>query len=1362
MSTQQDATVVVHVNDQEAEDKVRSLQERAKQLRQEFANAVKIGDKGTIAATEKELKKVNKELNNASLRAGRIRDAMKHLSQATPKELHNTLKLINQELNSGAIPRGSKQWKAYQEQIKKVNAELKKIQSETREVADSSKNRLANVANLAVSIFTGMHIFDEVAGKLRGFVNAYAEHDAAMANTQKFTGMARESVEELNDEFKKMDTRTSLNGLNELAQAAGRLGKNSIEDVMGFVRAGDIIGVAMDELGADAPQIISQLAGIFNLESELGTEKAMLAVGSAINTLSQNCAASAPNLVDFASRLGAVANSTNMSMDEMLAFGALLDDQKVSVEKSATAMQTVLTKMYAEPTKFAKTAGLDADLFTAALKRSSTEGVMMFVDSLAQMDSMEQAATLKNLHVAGAGVVQTFQTLAGKSDMLREQLGISATAFREAASATDEFNVQNNTVQAELDKLQKKSHEMSVAIGEKLLPVIKGTISGTTMLLSIVKTMIGFVVEHKTGLLSLTAGYVAYTVAVHAATIKTTALNIVEKASIVIKRGVAAATHLASAATALFSGNVKKAAVAWRAFNIALKTSSIGIIVGIIAAVATGLLLITRRTNDAAEAQKSLNKIQEDANVKMAEEKNNIENLIAAAQNEKLTLDERKKAIEKLNGIIPNYNAHLDATTGKYVANKQALDDYLASLAKKYELEGAKEELSNIGSQTARLKAQKAEAEKTLNAAKNNTTPSGPSPQTSGGAVVPHSYHANIANSGEIHALESKINDIDEELRTLESKREIITSIYGTDLNRQALNAATIPTNVSTPTPIDEKEEDRKRKAAEKAAKEAEKAAKEALKKELESKKASRDQEHAENLAAYSTGLKTYLEYIEKKHEIDANALAEQKKVLESRNLTETDEYAKLLKVESELNAKHLETQARLKKEQLDDEHKAATNEITQKYLDPHDTTYSSERSYRQALLELDIDYLKRKQALYLVGSKEYEDVQREINERVGNDQLQKQRETAEAVRAFIEQYGTASGSEREANELAMLDEVYAQGLISEEIYNKAKNGIKEKYRNEDLQRERVVQSEYADMAYTLYSSFSKFFAELGEEGGNFWNNLSDAAGAAFALMSAGLQQYTAYANAERDLELAKVEKNYDAEIEAAGSNSKKKAALEKEKEAKIAEIKKKHNERAMKIELAQAIAQTAMSAIAAYASAAAIPIVGWVMGPIAAALAVAAGAVQIATIKKQHQAEALGYYEGGFTGRSTDNHKEVGVVHANEFVANHKAVANPRLRPLFSLLDSAQKANTVGSLTANDVSNALGQGKGVATRAAIVTDSADNSAVVDVMATTTVAIERLNKRIDDGIETVMVMDGERGFAKKYDNYQKLIKRAKG
>lgn len=201
-----------------------------------------------------------------------------------------------------------------------------------------------------------------------------------------------------------------------------------------------------------------------------------------------------------------------------------------------------------------------------------------------------------------------------------------------------------------------------------------------------------------------------------------------------------------------------------------------------------------------------------------------------------------------------------------------------------------------------------------------------------------------------------------------------------------------------------------------------------------------------------------------------------------------------------------------------------------------------------------------------------------------------------------------------------------------------------------------------------------------------------------------------------------------------------------------------------MKIELAQAVAQTAVAAINAYASAAKT---NWLLGPVAAAMALAAGGFQIATIKKQHEAQAAGYYSGGFTTRDPDNRKEVGAVHANEFVANHEAVANPALSSVFRLIDHAQRNNTVGSLTAADVSRAIGGfpgvGAGGGTAPAPSSDALAGSVALmaDLTAATRASIDRLSGTLEDGIESYMVMDGERGFHKRYERYKKLINNPK-
>lgn len=265
------------------------------------------------------------------------------------------------------------------------------------------------------------------------------------------------------------------------------------------------------------------------------------------------------------------------------------------------------------------------------------------------------------------------------------------------------------------------------------------------------------------------------------------------------------------------------------------------------------------------------------------------------------------------------------------------------------------------------------------------------------------------------------------------------------------------------------------------------------------------------------------------------------------------------------------------------------------------------------------------------------------------------------------------------------------------------------------------------------------------------------------------ISQYSSYVDAERDVELAKIEKRYDKEIEAAGNNTKKKEQLEKEKEQKIAKTKKQYASRAMKLEISQALAQTAANAILGYQAGLEFPFpANTVMPHVLAGLAVAQGMIQVATIRKQHQAEAAGYYSGGFTKRDPDNRKEVGVVHANEFVANHKAVANPALSPILGLIDHAQRTNTVGSITADDVSNALGKTTGVSARGGEPAPAVRDKAIAESIAALSVVsaenravIEKLSRQIEDGIYTSMIMDGEQGFHRKYVKYQKLLNNPK-
>ena len=207
-----------------------------------------------------------------------------------------------------------------------------------------------------------------------------------------------------------------------------------------------------------------------------------------------------------------------------------------------------------------------------------------------------------------------------------------------------------------------------------------------------------------------------------------------------------------------------------------------------------------------------------------------------------------------------------------------------------------------------------------------------------------------------------------------------------------------------------------------------------------------------------------------------------------------------------------------------------------------------------------------------------------------------------------------------------------------------------------------------------------------------------------------------------------------------------------------------------MKIQIAQAIAQTAQAAINAYSSASAIPVAGWVLGPIAAAAALAAGAIQVAAIKKQQQAQAAGYASGGFTPSGRWDEPQ-GIVHSDEFVANRFATGNAEIRPALNLIDRAQRNNTVGSLTADDVTASLYspdvvKAVNAQTPAAGATpQAADNAAALEAntaaIAANADVLRRLSDQLDEGITAIASIDGRNGIDRQQKKYNQLINNAR-
>lgn len=226
----------------------------------------------------------------------------------------------------------------------------------------------------AVAITTLLSSITGLSMTVRKCVEAYTEMDQEMNNVRKYTGQTMAQVEEMNEDFKKMNTRTSREELNQLAGAAGRLGITAKDSIEEFVDAADKIGVALgDDLGQGAVDKIGKLAQVFGENKTKGLRGAMLATGSAVNELAQSSSANAGYIVDFTADLAGVARQANMSQAEIMGIASALDQNMQEEATSSTVFSQLITKMYQNPAKFAKIAGVDVAKFTKMLKTDANE-----------------------------------------------------------------------------------------------------------------------------------------------------------------------------------------------------------------------------------------------------------------------------------------------------------------------------------------------------------------------------------------------------------------------------------------------------------------------------------------------------------------------------------------------------------------------------------------------------------------------------------------------------------------------------------------------------------------------------------------------------------------------------------------------------------------------------------------------------------------------------------------------------------------------------------------------------------------------------------------------------------------------------
>lgn len=617
--------------------------EKLKKSLEEYKKKLEVSDTKGLKKIEDALSAIEKKQKNSVLSAKELDKVLLSLKTASLEDLQKAAAQLQEELSK--TERDAEKYVEKSMDLRRVNEQINEVK---RSWQEHDNQIVATIKRLTsyVLVYAG---FNEVVGRIKQLYQANLQLSDSMADIEKTTGLSTESVAELSREIDSIDTRTAQQELHDLAYEAGKLGISAKEDVLGFVKAGNQLLVALGEDlgGAEAVRQLMKVNAILGETQKLGVEKALLATGSAINEISQTSRASAGPIVDVVNRIGAIGEAAGLSMSDLIALAGTLDALGQHAEMGGTALNTFISTLTSNTTEVAQAVGLSDDYLKNLIEQGKTiQAVIAVFEKMNAMGGLDVLAPImKDLGSDGERIKQVLVTLSSGVDELKAQVFTSSRAFKEATSVTDEYNIKNENAMAIMQR-------MGNAIKESFIN--SGFVEWLTDVLRYISSIPNRFERGETSI-RLTAVALQVLVGVMIAT-----SSAVQKAS----ANIVLFTKMVKSGTA--SVNIFK--IAWQSLSKAMMSNPLGWVVLGFTALTSAITYFKKSVDEATKAQSEFEAaIQKEtfelSNLKYAIEKANVSN------------GERAALIKQLND---KYGAYLGfMVTENNYAEKQ---EYIYSL----------------------------------------------------------------------------------------------------------------------------------------------------------------------------------------------------------------------------------------------------------------------------------------------------------------------------------------------------------------------------------------------------------------------------------------------------------------------------------------------------------------------------------------------------------------------------------------------------------------------------------------------------------------------------------------------------------
>ena len=656
-------------------------------------------NKGNTAATAKEITALNKALNDLNktrekaiknndeqskaekriklLERQRLEEIK--LAKAREKAFDDYEKKAQKQAK--IVAEQSKPWNQLNSKIKQLTDSYRNLLvAEGKETAETKKlkaeilalNRVRDTANENL----GMHQnkvgqYERALGSLKNMLaqlglafgvfelmkssfNILADFDEKLADIAKTTGLTIEGARGLSLELLKIDTRTSITELQELASAAGRLNIEGTENIIGFARAADKVFVALgDDLDGTAEEIatgLGKISALAGFEKKFGIEGGIERIGSMLNELASSSKASAGAIFDFLNRTAGISSVAGIAVEDMAALGALFDSTGQSVEIAATTLNTLLPALSSDQERFAKVAGLTAEAFGDMLKNAPIEALKAVAvgakSGKGGLDGLVES--LGDFGVDSSRAASIVGVLASSTEELTRLQKESTQAVIENTSVQDEFNTKNDTLNASVEKLKKKWQELVIewsngtGVGESLKNVIDFLADNLETIVNVVITGVKAWASYKVAM-----SLFRKEVQVVGTTVDATgqSINVMGNVAVGLIPNI---INLGKA----FLGSVRgitSVRGAMQGLGTAIRSIPLAGFVSFLVTVGPMLWDFASGLFESAESSTALGKATEEANKQIAEEQAKMQSLFEQLKQTNLSSKERKNLIDEIN-----------------------------------------------------------------------------------------------------------------------------------------------------------------------------------------------------------------------------------------------------------------------------------------------------------------------------------------------------------------------------------------------------------------------------------------------------------------------------------------------------------------------------------------------------------------------------------------------------------------------------------------------------------------------------------------------------------------------------------------